>query len=206
MSQENQPNSTNSSIQDYFSMGYIYLLILGIINDSFRYGFLDINFINYSTVLDVLMSPLVYLTQDIKRPLMFLVGGIISIAIVYGGKWNFERNKDKEAFRKLKNFAKLEKNYANFQPAKAILIYMAMFIFGVYLGFGIGGGKKLSTALKAGELEVDTQLTFTNNDTLNVKRIGHNSQYFFYAEENATEVTIMPIQGNILKIRNLEEE
>ena len=193
-----------SNLQDYLSLGYLYLLILGVINDSVRYGFLDINIINYSSVLDVLLSPFIYLTQDLKSLSILFAGGLIATGLAYGSKWYFDKNKDKESFRKKKNFASQEKLYANFEPAKIILMFLAFFILGNFLGMGIGAGKKLSKQLKAGELEVDTQLTFTNNDTLNVTVIGHNSQYFFYAEENAKKVTVMPIQGNIKKIENLE--
>lgn len=205
MSQQ-QENSklVNSSLQDYLSMGYLYLLVLGILVDSIRYGFLGINIINYSSVLDVLLSPIVYLTRDVKTLSVLIVGIFISIGLAYGSKWHYEKNKDKESYRNRKNFAANEKLYANFQPLKSILFFLALFIFGLFFGFGIGGGIKLSKDLKAGKLAVDTQLTFTNNDTLNVKVIGHNSQYFFYAEDSAKVVTVMPIQGNILKIENLE--
>ena len=202
--QVEKKETKQSSLQDYLSMGYLYILVLGIINDSVRYGFLDINIINYSSVLDVLLSPLVYLTNDLSLPLGFIGAALILALILYGSKWYFDKNKDKASFRERKDFAKMEKNYANFNPVKGILSMLAFFIFGVYCGVGIGGGYKLSKNLKAGKLEVDTQLIFTNNDTLNVRVIGHNSQYFFYAEENATKVTVMPIQGNIKKIEKLE--
>ena len=206
MEQEQSENnkSTQRSIQDYLSLGYLYLLVLGVISDSVRYGFLGINIINYSNVLDVLLSPVVYLTKDTLIPIVFFGVALLITGIVYGSKWYFDKNKDKESFQKRKNFAKLEKNYVNFQPVGGILTLLALFILGGYLGFGIGGGTKLSKGLKAGNLGVDTQLTFINDDTLNVKLIGHNSQYFFYAEDSAKVVTIMPIQGNIKKIENLE--
>jgi len=194
----------SSTLQDYLSLGYIYLLVLGIIVDAIRYGFLGVNIINYSTILDVLLSPIVYLTQNISRLGVLIAGVLISIGLTYGSKWLFEKYKHDESFRKRKNFASQEKMYANFQPLRQIFFYLGLFIFGLYIGFGVGGGVRLSKELKAGALEMDTQLVLMNNDTLNVKKIGHNSQYFFYAAENATQVTIMPIQNNIKTIKNLD--
>lgn len=206
MTKELDSKSDVGTLQDYLSLGYLYLLILGVIVDSIRYGFLGVNIINYSSVLDVLLSPIAHLTSDIKSLSAVIVGGLIAVGLTYGSKWYYDKNKDNESFRKRKNFKSQEKMYEDFQPLRQISFYMALFIFGVFVGFGIGGGVKLSKDLKAGALEMDTQLTFTNDDTLNVKVIGHNSQYFFYAEEGATQVTIMPIQGNIKKIKNLNQK
>jgi len=43
------------SIQDYLSLGYLYLLILGIFKDAVFYGYLGVNFINYASVQDILL-------------------------------------------------------------------------------------------------------------------------------------------------------
>ena len=42
------------SIQDYLSLGYIYLVVAGILFDATFYGILGINIIHYSSILDVL--------------------------------------------------------------------------------------------------------------------------------------------------------
>jgi len=55
-------------IQDYFSLGYVYLLILGIFKDVIYYGFLGINILEYASVADVLLSPIMYLG---KSPILF---------------------------------------------------------------------------------------------------------------------------------------
>ncbi len=53
--------STQRSIQDYLSLGYLYLVVVGILFDAIFYGILGINIIHYSSILDVLLSPIAFL-------------------------------------------------------------------------------------------------------------------------------------------------
>jgi len=58
--EENNLSSKNNNIaiQDYLSIGYVFMLILGIFHETIYYKFLGVNILEYSSVLDVLISPI----------------------------------------------------------------------------------------------------------------------------------------------------
>ena len=72
---------TNSegSLQDYLSLGYVYILILGLARDSIVYYFLDVNLMNYYTLMDVMLSPLAVLTEI---PISF-IGIFVGVGLFY---------------------------------------------------------------------------------------------------------------------------
>jgi len=182
------------SIQDYLSLGYLYLLILGVITDAVKYGFLGVNIINYSSVFDVLLTPIVYLTKDITLLISFIVLSLIICLFFYYLQRYYKKNKDEDWYKKKMETAKAN-NTLQVKPIDATIIVIAIAIFGGFTGYGLGGGIFLSKDLKAGELGVNRIITFVDGETENVRLIGHNSQYLFYAVEKDTVITITPIQG-----------
>ncbi len=204
MEKEQSSNSDSRSLQDYLSLGYLYLLVLGIFKDAIFYGYLGVNIINYASIQDILLSPIIHLTSDLKRFLIIFVGiPLISFIIGYGAKKFHFSNKDKEWYKK-KNSDKWDKVYGGENFYNFLISLTFMCLFGAFIGFGLGRGQKISEQLEKGELENNHQITFTDNTTLKVNLLGHNSEYLFFAAEKDTIVTIIPIQDNIKKIQNLE--
>jgi len=196
---------TERSLQDYLSLGYLYLLILGILKDSIFYGQLGVNILSYSNVQDILLSPIIHLTSSLKLFLVAFVGiPLIAIGIGYLSKKYHTMNKNKDWYKAKKNYQKYEEMYGKENSNGFLITMILLCLFGGFIGFGLGRGQKIAKQLVNGELENNRQVTFTNNETLNVHEIGHNSEYFFYTAENDTIVTIVPIQENIKKIRSLD--
>lgn len=54
-------------IQDYVSLGYIYLLGVGVMPDAIYYQKLGVNVLHFTSVLDVLVSPIAFM---VKRPVI----------------------------------------------------------------------------------------------------------------------------------------
>ncbi len=52
------------TLQEYLSLFYVYLIALGTISDVIYFRFLNVDILNYSTILDVLISPINVLTQS----------------------------------------------------------------------------------------------------------------------------------------------
>ena len=197
--------STERSLQDYLSLGYLYLLVLGIFKDAIFYGHLGVNILNYSNIQDILLSPIIYLTSNIKQFLVIFVGiPLISYVIQYAAKKYHKKNKNKEWYKAKKNYEKWDKTYGEENSYSYLMVLILFCLFGGFIGFGLGRGQKMAQQLEAGTLKNNHQITFTDASTLEVNMIGHNSEYIFYVAEKDTTVTIMPIQGNIKKIQNLE--
>jgi len=60
-------------IQGFLSVGYIYLIVMGILNETLYYSQIGIDILNYSSILDVLISPISRLTSSISRLLIFII-------------------------------------------------------------------------------------------------------------------------------------
>lgn len=188
------------SIQEYIYLSYLYLLIVGTLSYSIYYTFLGINIIKYSSVLDILLSPIVILTEDFKTPL--LVGGYILLMFLF--IWWRQKRTKKSLQKELnqEDKIKLKKSYASLQKFKIIIPILGT--FGFYIGYALGGGYKINNRIKSGDFEVNRMIEFTDGNTKKVKMIGLNSQYIFYASENEKQISITPISGNIKKIHYLE--
>lgn len=195
------------SIQEYFSIGYIYLIILGIISDVILYNFLNINIFNYSSILDVLITPISIITEDIRVFILFSI--ITYLAYLYVFKLLPKMHvklRDKKWYTKLVNIEKEDIKIEKLkQKDKSQLIgFVAFFVLSIFLGFGVGRGYITKSKLEANELKTTHQLVFQDEKTIKVNIIGQNESYLFYVEEGKDKVSIAPISYNIKKIEKLE--
>ena len=92
------------NLQDYLSLGYVYLLVLGVFNQAIYYKFLNINILEYSSILDVLISPISIITGDLKiaAALIFAVLLGLLYKIVLPKYYNWLSKKEK--YEKLPRF------------------------------------------------------------------------------------------------------
>jgi site-specific recombinase XerD len=60
-------------IQGFLSVGYIYLIVMGILNETLYYNQIGIDILNYSSILDVLISPIARLTSNILFLTIFII-------------------------------------------------------------------------------------------------------------------------------------
>lgn len=197
MESNTEKQSPQSSIQDYLSLGYIYLLILGIAREVIYFGFMDINILSYSNVLDVLLSPLIYIAKDKKVIIaLIIMAGLMHLL----GKF-MERKKVKEAQEKEEEPAASKEAFN-----KNTIFLFALIVFGFFMGTGIGSGYRHAQKLEKGEFTNSHQITFMNNEVHQVRLIGNNSQYVFYVLEKKQQISISPISGNIKTIVKLPPE
>lgn len=185
------------TLQDYFTIGYLYLLILGIASDSIYYGMLGINILSYSNVLDVLLSPIVHLTENLVFPAVILLIPAISFGIL---KYLQKVNTAKAEASGQPNFFTSDKNIM-----RAWVLFSAWLVFSAYIGYGLGGGQKVSERLKNGNIDVDHRIFFHNQEPQEVRMVGNNSAYIFYIEKDGKVVSISPMQENVRKLERLSK-
>ncbi|MGF1534779.1 MAG: hypothetical protein ACFCUI_13835 [Bernardetiaceae bacterium] len=176
------------SIQDYLSLGYLYLLLLGIIRDTLYYGFVGINIMQYTGILDVLLSPLVFLASKPIVPI--LIVGVIVLML---------------QFSKLLHRKAIEQGKAplflGLAGTNASLAVVALIVFSMYLGAGLGGGASLKNRITDDDFTPNYVVYFANaSDSVPVYLIGQNSQYIFYVSEGRGKINIAPVSGNIRKL------
>lgn len=183
-----------SDVQSYLTIGYIYLIIMGILNQTSYYIQLDIEILKYSSIMDVLLSPVSRLASSFIGISIFIVLFILIFALPPV----LAKKKDSKWFKKIfkiGNDADDETIVKGLQ--KGLSIVVAMGIFGFYTGNGLGQGAKLSSRIADNEIAFSDKITFMNNEAIDVKILGTTSSYIFYLLPDTKHPVISPINTSI---------
>ncbi|WP_428664065.1 hypothetical protein [Runella sp.] len=188
-------------LQEYLSLGYIYLIILGIVDDVIYYKFLGINILNYSAISDVLMSPVNTLLYDVRVLVLVLIAVWITYLLYFKAFPHFHHSSREKAWYKkmVKDVEKVDEKYRDFQENKKIP-FMLVFIACVFLGLRVGNGHKTKQSIEKGNHKASHTILFNDNVTKRVRILGQNSAYIFYLVEGQKRVITMPISGNVKEI------
>lgn len=185
--QENQ----KIGFQEFLSFGYLYLLVLGVVSDSLFYNYFHINILNYSTILDVLLSPLKLVVGNpvILLALMFLLGVLyLSMRFVLP---KLKRDRQEQNPTSLWN---------------TFIMGSAFVILCFFLGIGLGKGNKIKLQLEKRNTRPSHLLTFNDKHQEAVKIIGQNSVYIFFVPKNGNRVVVAPISGYISQIEDISTD
>ena len=126
-------------LQDVFYIGYLYLIILGIVSDAIFYGIFGVSYLNYTTILDALISPISLLINNWKISLF------LGLMYLYFTRWMFKFYaylRVKKWYQKLYNIEKWDKKYEELSKKKSIIPGMMFIFFLLFIsmrtGMGIG--------------------------------------------------------------------
>ncbi len=197
-------NTHQYGLQEYLSLGYIYLIILGIISDVIYFNFFGINILKYAAISDILISPISTLVKDIRVLITVVVFIGLAYLFMFKAMPIFHlKNKQKGWYRKIQDVEKMDKYYGdvgsnNIKKAGFLLF----FLFSMFLGMGIGSGTAISNKIKNGNIKLDHTIIFSDNISKQVKMIGQNSGYLFYVTEGQKKVSITPM-GQVKEIQKL---
>lgn len=187
------------SLQEYqgiLSLGYVYLIVMGILKESLYYNQLDINILEYSSITDVLLSPISGLTGN-GSTLFIFFGALIFVFIAPG--W-LAKKRDKKWFNKVFT---TDKNSSVLELRKAIqqtfLIMLSIGLLAAYIGFGHGRGVKIANQIAKKNLEFNDILSFSDRRIKTVSLLGKNGTYLFYVEKGESDIKITPIHSGLVQ-------
>lgn len=189
----------SDDLEKLLPFGYLFLIVMGILKDSIYYYQFGINILRYSTIMDVLISPIAEFTSN-----PIILGAIIILFLVHFYLPSFlAKNKDlafvKRSFE-LKSTDALSpeetKSYYNSIAIKSLILFLLSF----FLGYGMAGGYFTKKKLKENKLEYSYQMDFNEGESKNVFVIGNNSLYYFYFAKGDKKVKITPLAT----IKNIE--
>ena len=193
--------------QEYLSIGYLYLVILGVLSDTIFYGMLGFPIIDYMSILDALISPVNLLTRDYRITLPILI--LFTVLYFYTTKWApriHEKSREKKWYRKLTNVDKADKRYELLKNQKnhfwTILILFALMFLSLRLGMAIGVKSRIGKS----DYKTNYILTFKDDSKMNVRKIGQNSAYIFYLNNGEKVITATPILDNIKQIKKIGKD
>lgn len=189
----------NDHIQNYLSLGYLFLLILGIIKDAVFYGFLGVNILDYANFSDILISPVAFLAKS------WIVPFAVALMIYFFFLTEKLKAKlqpkygEKKWYKKLFNIQDKPEKEEEDNQMKFIgftVVMLACF----YLGAGIGGGTSTAKKMANDSFKMKDKIVFVDAETIQTSIIGRNSEYIFYVRKGSKELSISPIKGVIREI------
>lgn len=187
-------------IQTLLPFGYLYLVILGIIKETAFFYQLDINILKYSSIMDVLISPIATLTSN---PFVFIIITIILVLCFNLPAFLF-KNDHKNWVQKIFELKKTKTELGEDEIKNNYLFisikFLAFFLLSIYLGYGIGEGYTKSKRIKNNKLKYEYKLNYTTGESEVVSLLETNSLYYFYVEKGKPFVKIAQIGG----IKNIE--
>lgn len=189
-------------LQTLLPLGYLYLIILGILRDGVFFYMLGINFLKYSSIMDILISPLAQITSQ-PIILVTLIVMVIGFVIYY----NFLANNSHKKWVRDSLVGKkyLKKNPDSSDEALKIHIKqqvyfaIAFMISAFFLGGGVGMGITVKEKIANNTLKIKHRITDDSGNQKDIYLIDSNSAYYFYVEKGSKIVTIVPV-GSIKKI------
>ena len=179
-------------IQDYITLGYLYFVLLGVVNIVIYYSSFNINIFDYIAITDILLAPINMLFLDYNTTIIII---IVITAATYLLKFVFSGINlllEKLAQKLNKTF-----NGIVYQP---VLVFIILFSY-VFLVLTIDMTDGVSSRVKNKTYRLNTKLTFTDNTQKDVCVVATTSIYLFYVEKGNDVVTVTPISGNIKSIK-----
>ncbi|MEN0006271.1 MAG: hypothetical protein AAF798_19120 [Bacteroidota bacterium] len=182
--------------QVMLSVGYVYIVILGIVKEALYYGQVGIDYFQYATITDILISPI----SDIARntTTLTIFGGFLILTFLLPG-W-LAKQKDKKWVQSSFSIdPSSEPKAIQSYLSRVCIIMLCVGLMGFYVGRGIGNGSKVSKKINEGSIEFEDKLSLTNGETEAIFLIGKNSSFLFYIAEGKEEIEVSSINSGWLK-------
>ncbi|MBE8724800.1 hypothetical protein [Flavobacterium hungaricum] len=188
-----------ADIEKLLPLGYLYLVVLGILKESFHYYQLGINILNYSSIMDILISPIAYITSS---PIILIT--IIAMFVFHyylpGILLKHKMNKFLQKMLELKSTDGFTIEQAQTYYNEVAVKTLAMTLLSFFIGTGIAGGYFTREKIEANTLKYEHTLVFNDEKSKKVNILGTNSMYYFYISKGQKNIEIAPIGS----IKNLE--
>lgn len=184
-------------IQDYITLGYLYLVLLGVVNIVIYYSSFNINIFDYITISDILLAPINMLFLNYKlTAIIIVVIGIVSYLLKFVF-WGINQLIGELA----KKFNKPAKGIV-YQPMIAFILLFSY----IFLVFSTNMAKGMSAKVRDKSYKLNTTLTFADNTQKDVFVIATTSVYLFYVEKGEDVVSIMPLSGNVKSMKDIKHK
>ncbi|KUJ61343.1 hypothetical protein AR687_12920 [Flavobacteriaceae bacterium CRH] len=189
-------------VQSLLPLGYLFLVTLGIVKETISYYQIGINIIRYSSIVDILISPLAAVTS---HPVFFITVLLLFVFCFYLPQILL-KNEDKIGFHKFvgaKDTAKIsmlaENERIDYYTTISIK-FLGTFLISIFLGYGFADGRSIAAKIKGKTLQYNYTLNYNDNNSEQVYIIGSNTTYYFYVTKGEQTVKIAPIAS----IKNIE--
>jgi uncharacterized RDD family membrane protein YckC len=192
-------------IQGLLPLGYLYLIILGLLKESIFFYPLGIHILKFSSIIDILISPISDITSN--PILIILITFILLVFFIYQSV--LIKNSHKEWGKKILKSYRLDADVDKKELQKAMIpvfsIIVALALLSLFVGLGIGQGNMVKSKLEKQSFKNNYIVTFSSGKTAEVYIIDNNSSYYFYVEKGDRNVKIVPV-GNISSLEVINKK
>lgn len=182
----------SESLQKLLPFGYLFLVVMGILKESVFYYQIGINILKYSTIMDILISPIATLTA---HPII-LIAVILVIVFSYAFPASLSKRSHKQWVQKilgLKNNAELSDEVLGNHITNLFIKFLTIGLLAFFVGIGIGEGIALSQRIMTDKLKYNQKLNYSSGDSEQIYLISSNSVYYFYLAKGNKAIKISPI-------------
>jgi hypothetical protein len=180
-------------IQNLLPLGYLYLIVLGLLSETLFYYPLGINILSYSSITDVLISPISTMTANlivfVTIVAIFVILFIMMQVLIKYSDTNWAQ----KIFWKSRispGAGKQEKQKAALPGFALLVAYMLLSFF---VGLGLGGGLMLSKRIRQNKYSYNYKLTLNSGKIEEVYMFDQNSAYYFYVTKENHNIRIAPV-------------
>ncbi len=178
--------------------GYLSLVIIGLVGECVFYNQIGIRILRYSSIMDILISPIATLIDSPPRLMVLL----LLIFSIMGLIWFLHKNREKKWSQKiagLKTIEGMTEDQLDTHYNNMFSLYLLMIMVSYFLGLSIAFGDIVSTRIKTGQAQYTTKINFNSGESEMVYLLHTNSAYNFYFSKGNKNVKIAPI-GTIKNI------
>src|ERR1700750_122856 len=186
-------------IQAFLPLGYIYLIILGLLKETILFYPLGINILKYSSLTDILISPV---SDMISNPILILV--VLSVVLLFFLiqlliiKYS-HTNVVQKILKSYRLNPDLDKRDLRKAMIPSFVILAGFELLALFVRLGIGQGEKIKKRLYTQTLKENYLLTTSSGEANPVYLIDINSIYYFYIKKGEKKIKIAPV-GSISQL------
>ncbi|MBL1219940.1 hypothetical protein JET18_03770 [Chryseobacterium sp. L7] len=178
----------------------MYLIILGLLKETLLFYPLGINILKYSSLTDILLSPI---SDMISNPILILM--VVSVVVLFFLiQVLFIRYSHTNLVQKIMKSYRMNPDLDKRELRKVMIpvfVILAGFeLLALFVGLGIGQGAKIKKKLETQTLTQNYILTSGSGEKSPVYMIDINSIYYFYIKKGEKQIRIAPVGS----IGNLE--
>ena len=180
-------------IQTILPLGYLYLILLGLLKESIQFYQLGINILSFSSITDILISPI----SDLAKYPLLLFSVAAILIVLFSFQALLIRNSQKSWAQKIlgENRFNPESTSKEIQKITLPLVVLAfgIVLLSFFVGLGIGKGAGTARKIREGDYTYNYRLNFNSGKSLDAYVFASNSAYFFYVTKDNKNVSIIPV-------------
>jgi hypothetical protein len=192
-------------LQEYLSIGYLYLIVTGLVIDFIYYSLMGVRIMQFATIQDILMAPVKVLFYHPIMLITMVILATIQYFVLFGSPANVKKYLPEAVRNSIKSKMAPKSITENTLLGDALLRFLMPIILSVFVGFRVSGGVGTHLDLAKGIEKTDTRLIFSDNTIVDVRFIGQTETFLFYAPKGGHHVVAVHIENQVKSMQSLKK-